>query len=82
MNALVVPSLTESINPRISFLTSVKICDIYNLKEVSKRGAYTPSNCSLSVSQPCCKAMTYAMVWLPLPMRDMPMGVPSRLAML
>jgi hypothetical protein len=25
--------------------------------------------------------MTYAMVWLPLPMREMPMDVPSRSAM-
>ncbi len=43
---------------------------------------YGPLNRSVSVVQPCCRAITYAMVWLPLPTREIPIMVPSSSAML
>jgi hypothetical protein len=44
-------------------------------------GCGAPWNCSAPAGQPSLSAMTCAIVWLPLPGREMPMRAPSRSAM-
>ena len=74
MNALVRPSFTASISPRMSLFTAVPLHQTPNMRGgVSEREEEEPWNRGAStVSQRSLSASTRAMTWLPLPGREMP----------
>ena len=83
MKALVDPSFTEFNKPRMSLFTekgehhASPLARFDTAKNIrGTRGG--PRKLSWSVGHPCCRAITYAIVWLPLPYREIPRVVPWR----